>query len=102
PTTAGLKTFPSSPGREHCSNTGEPITTAIHPTHAASPTPTRGRLEPPYGFEIVEFRDIQRVIIFDIGGPQGFRTIYMDGRTHPRGPDLIPTYDGHSVRLVGR
>jgi hypothetical protein len=50
-----------------------------------------------YGFEIVEFRDIQRVIIFDIGGPQGFRTIYMDGRTHPTGLDLIPTYDGHSV-----
>jgi len=50
-----------------------------------------------YGFEMVEFRDLQRVIIFDIGGPQGFRTIYMDGRTHPRGLDLIPTYDGHSV-----
>jgi hypothetical protein len=50
-----------------------------------------------YGFEIVEFRDIQRVIIFDIGGPQGFRTIYMDGRTHPKGPDLILTFDGHSV-----
>ena len=50
-----------------------------------------------YGFEIVEFRDIQRVIIFDIGGPQGFRTIYMDGRTHPKGPDLILTYDGHAV-----
>jgi len=50
-----------------------------------------------YGFEMVEFRDIQRVIIFDIGGPQSFRTIYLDGRSHPTRPDLIPTYYGHSV-----
>jgi hypothetical protein len=50
-----------------------------------------------YGFEIVEFPDIQRVIIFDIGGPQTYRTIYMDGRAHPQGRDLIPTYYGHSI-----
>jgi hypothetical protein len=50
-----------------------------------------------YGFEIVEFPDIQRVIIFDIGGPQTYRTIYMDGRAHPKGRDLIPTHYGHSI-----
>jgi hypothetical protein len=50
-----------------------------------------------YGFEIVEFPELQRVIIFDIGGPQGFRTIYMDGRTHPAGRSLVPSYDGHSI-----
>ena len=50
-----------------------------------------------YGFEIVEFTDIQQVIIFDIGGPQTYRTIYLDGREHPRGRDLIPTHYGHSV-----
>ena len=50
-----------------------------------------------YGFEIVEFRELQRAIIFDIGGPQSFRTIYMDGRPHPKGRDLIPTHDGHSI-----
>ena len=50
-----------------------------------------------YGFEIVEFPDIQRVIVFDIGGPQTYRTIYMDGRAHPKGRDLIPTYYGHSI-----
>ena len=48
-----------------------------------------------YGFEIVEFPDIQRVFIFDIGGPQTFRTIYMDGRPHPH--DLAPSYYGHST-----
>jgi len=50
-----------------------------------------------YGFEIVEFPDIQQVIVFDIGGPQTYRTIYIDGRAHPKGRDLIPTYYGHSI-----
>jgi hypothetical protein len=50
-----------------------------------------------YGFEMVEFHELQRVIIFDIGGPQTFRIIYMDGRAHPTGPDLIPTFYGHSI-----
>ena len=50
-----------------------------------------------YGFEIVEFRELQRVIIFDIGGPQSFRTIYMDGRPHPKSSDLTPTHYGHSI-----
>ena len=38
----------------------------------------------PYGVEIVEFPELQRVYIFDVGGPHTFRTIYMDGRTHPK------------------
>src|SRR5262245_15066190 len=50
-----------------------------------------------YGFEIVEFLDLQRVIIFDIGGPHSFRTIYMDGRTHPAHPDVFPSHYGHSI-----
>ena len=50
-----------------------------------------------YGFEMVEFPEIQRVIVFDIGGPQTFRTIHMDGRAHPKGRDLIPTFYGHSI-----
>jgi hypothetical protein len=50
-----------------------------------------------YGFEMVEFPDLKRILIFDIGGPQTFRTIYMDGRTHPRPADLLPTYYGHAI-----
>jgi hypothetical protein len=33
--------------------------------------------------------------IFDVGGPHTYRTIYMDGRTHPK--DFKPTYYGHSI-----
>ena len=50
-----------------------------------------------YGFEMVEFLEEQRVIIFGIGGPQTFRIVYLDGRAHPQGRDLIPTFLGHSV-----
>jgi hypothetical protein len=49
----------------------------------------------PYGTEFVEVTDQQRIFIFDVGGPHTFRTIYMDGRSHPK--DLTPTYYGHSI-----
>jgi len=49
----------------------------------------------PYGVEFVELPDLQRIFIFDIGGPHTYRTIYMDGRAHSE--QLDPTYYGHSI-----
>lgn len=49
----------------------------------------------PYGVEIVEIPELERLFIFDIGGPHTFRTVYMDGRSHPQNP--TPTNYGHSV-----
>jgi hypothetical protein len=49
----------------------------------------------PYGVEFVEFPELQRMYIFDIGGPHTYRTIYMDGRSHPA--NLPPSYYGHSI-----
>jgi hypothetical protein len=49
----------------------------------------------PYGVEFVDLPELQRVYIFDVGGPHTFRTIYMDGRTHPA--NLTPDYYGHSI-----
>ena len=49
----------------------------------------------PYGVEITELAELKRVYIFDIGGPHTFRTIYLDGRAHPK--NLTPTYYGHSI-----
>jgi len=49
----------------------------------------------PYGSELVEFPELKQMMIFDIGGPHTFRTIYMDGREHPK--DLRPSYYRHSV-----
>jgi hypothetical protein len=49
----------------------------------------------PYGFEIQEFPELNRVYVFDIGGPHSFRIIYMDRTDHPK--DLAPSYYGHSI-----
>ena len=49
----------------------------------------------PYGVEFVDLPEIERVYIFDIGGPHTYRTIYMDGRTHPA--DIELSYYGHSI-----
>ncbi|HWK54701.1 MAG TPA: hypothetical protein VNR18_10050 [Hyphomicrobiales bacterium] len=49
----------------------------------------------PYGVEFVEMPALEQLYIFDIGGPHTFRTVYMDGRSHPT--NLEPTNYGHSV-----
>lgn len=49
----------------------------------------------PYGVEFLEMEDLKRIFILDVGGPHTVRTIYMDGRPHPK--DLVPSYYGHSV-----
>ena len=49
----------------------------------------------PYGVEFVELKDQKKMIIFDIGGPHTFRTVYMDGRSHPA--ELEPNNYGHSI-----
>jgi hypothetical protein len=49
----------------------------------------------PYGVEFVELPELRRIYIFDVGGPHTFRTIYMDGRSHPS--RLTPSYYGHSI-----
>jgi hypothetical protein len=49
----------------------------------------------PYGLEILDLPDLERIYIFDIGGPHTFRTVYMDGREHPE--NMSPSYYGHST-----
>jgi hypothetical protein len=51
----------------------------------------------PPGFEIVDVPELQTIFILNIAGPHSWRTIYMDGRPHPAGDDLRPTFFGHSV-----
>jgi hypothetical protein len=53
------------------------------------------QFQTPYGIEFVERPELRRIYIFDVGGPHTFRTVYMDGRSHP--DDLLPSYYGHSV-----
>jgi hypothetical protein len=67
----------------------------LEPHTRCKPSGTARQFLTPYGVEFVELTDAQRLYIFDIGGPHTFRTIYMDGRSHPA--DFTPTYYGHSI-----
>jgi hypothetical protein len=49
----------------------------------------------PYGVEIVDLPETQRVYIMDVGGPHTFRVIHTDGRPHPK--NLVPSHYGHSI-----
>jgi hypothetical protein len=66
-----------------------------HTRCKASPGPRE--FVTPYGFEILDMPELQRVFILDVGGPHTFRTIYMDGRPHPPADQLSPSYYGHSI-----
>jgi len=49
------------------------------------------------GFELVDAPDERRVYLLNIAGPHSWRVIYMDGRAHPAGAELKPSFFGHSV-----
>jgi len=49
------------------------------------------------GFEIVDVPELKSIFILAMGGPHSWRVIYMDGRSHPEGDDLKPTFLGHSI-----
>ena len=49
------------------------------------------------GFEIVDAPDERRVYLLNIAGPHSWRVIYTDGRPHPTGAALKPSFLGHSI-----
>jgi len=49
----------------------------------------------PYGFEFLDVPEEKRIYMVEVGGPHTWRTIYMDGRPHPK--NLDPSFFGHSV-----
>jgi hypothetical protein len=51
----------------------------------------------PYPAEIIQLSEQKRVIMIFEGATHIWREIYMDGRPHPTGDALNPTYLGHSV-----
>jgi hypothetical protein len=51
----------------------------------------------PYPMEIIQQPEHKRIFMVFEGATHIWREIYMDGRPHPRGDDLNPTYLGHSV-----
>jgi hypothetical protein len=51
----------------------------------------------PYPMEILQLPEQKRVFMIFEGATHIWREIYLDGRPHPHGDDLNPTYLGHSV-----
>src|SRR5262245_59283980 len=51
----------------------------------------------PYPMEIIQLAEQKRIIMIFEGATHVWREIHMDGRAHPQGDDLNPTYLGHSV-----
>ena len=67
----------------------------LEPHARCKPSGAARQFMTPYGVEFVELPELKRMIIFDIGGPHTFRTIYMDGRSHP--DNIVPSNYGHSI-----
>jgi hypothetical protein len=67
----------------------------LEPHARCKPSGSARQFLTPYGVEFVEIQELGRLFIFDIGGPHTFRTVYMDGRSHPENPS--PTNYGHSI-----
>jgi hypothetical protein len=51
----------------------------------------------PYPMEILQLPEQKRIFMVFEGATHIWREIYMDGRAHPQGDALNPTYLGHSV-----
>jgi hypothetical protein len=67
----------------------------LEPHTRCKPSGVARQFLTPYGVEFVELPELQRLYIFDVGGPHTYRTVYMDGRAHPR--EVTPTFYGHSI-----
>ena len=67
----------------------------LEPHARCKPSGAARQFLTPYGVEFVEIAELGRLFIFDIGGPHTFRTVYMDGRSHP--DNISPSNYGHSV-----
>jgi hypothetical protein len=67
----------------------------LEPHTRCKPSGVARQFLTPYGVEFVDLPELQRLYIFDVGGPHTYRTVYMDGRPHPR--ELTPSFYGHSI-----
>jgi hypothetical protein len=66
------------------------------PSVRCKPTTGPGFFNAP-GFDFVDAPDLQSLFILNIAGPHSYRVVYMDGRAHPTGDALRPTFLGHST-----
>jgi hypothetical protein len=68
---------------------------ADEPYTRCKPSPAARSLGTAYGIEFLNIPGSGRVYMFQTGGAHSYRTIYVDGRTHPAKIDK--SYFGHSI-----
>jgi hypothetical protein len=68
---------------------------ADEPYTRCKPSPAARSFGTAYGVELMNTPGSNVIYLFLTGGPHTYRTIYMDGRTHPG--NLSPSYLGHSI-----
>jgi hypothetical protein len=86
---------PLQPWARALTNERHRLALASEPYTRCKPSGGPRQFMSPYGLEIVELPALQRVYVFNISNAQSYRTIYMDGRSHPA--NRVPDYMGHSV-----
>jgi len=67
----------------------------LEPHARCKPSGSVRQMQTPYGVEILDRPELQRLYIFDIGGPHSYREVFMDGRPHPASP--VRSAYGHSI-----
>ena len=95
PTNLKIADVPFQPWARAVYNYRQATTTKDDPHVRCKPSGGPRMFHTPYGMEFLDLPEQQRVIIAGVGGPHTWRTIYMDGREHPK--NLDPTFAGHSV-----
>jgi len=86
---------PLQPWARALTNYRHSLALASEPYTRCKPAGGPRQFMSPYGLEIVELPETQRIYVFNISNAQSYRTIYMDGRAHPQ--QLVPSYLGHSI-----
>jgi hypothetical protein len=95
PTNLKIADVPFQPWARAVYDYRQATTTKDDPHVRCKPSGGPRMFHTPYGMEFLDLPEQQRIVIVGVGGPHTWRTIYMDGRPHPK--DLDPTFAGHSV-----
>jgi hypothetical protein len=65
------------------------------PYTRCKPSPASRQVATAYGTQMLDVPELKRFYILETGGAHSFRTIFMDGRSHPQ--NSSPSYRGHAI-----
>lgn len=71
------------------------VLTRQEPYTRCKPSSGARQVATAYGTQFIEVPELKRLYIVETGGAHSFRTIFMDGRSHPA--NLSPSSRGHSI-----